>query len=108
MGDFKKWRDPSNGEMILKWGINTPLRTMKLFLIIGFLLALYMSLKRDDSAQQENLLYSPSQRLGETRQEYFSERRKRAVKINSDCYFLVFICAVLILLKYISIYLVLI
>ena len=61
MGDFKKWvGDPSNGGMILKWGVDTLLRTMKLFWIIVFLLALYMSLKRDDSTRQENLLYSPS------------------------------------------------
>ena len=43
--------------------------------------------------------------------KYFCEFRKREVKINSDCYFLVFIlciCIVLILLKYINIYLVLI
>ena len=37
---------PSNGGMILKCGVDTPLRTVKL--------------KREDSAQQENLLYSPS------------------------------------------------
>ena len=60
MGDFKKWGDPSNGGMILKWEADTLLRTMKLFWIIAFLLALYMSLKRDDSTRQENLLYSPS------------------------------------------------
>ena len=60
MGDFKKVGDPSNGGMILKWGVDTLLRTMKLFWIIVFLLALYMSLKRDDSTRQENLLYSPS------------------------------------------------
>ena len=32
MADFKKWGDPSNGEMILKWGgrmRDTPLRTME-------------------------------------------------------------------------------
>ena len=51
MGDFKKLGDPSNGGMILKWGVDTLLRTMKLFWIIVFLLALYMSLKRDDSAR---------------------------------------------------------
>ena len=28
MGDFKKWGDPSNEGMILKWGFDTPLRTM--------------------------------------------------------------------------------
>ena len=33
--------DPSNGGMILKWGVNTPLRTMNLFWIIAFLIALY-------------------------------------------------------------------
>ena len=60
MGDFKKWGDPSNGGLILKWEADTLLRTMKLFWIIAFLLALYMSLKRDDSTRQENLLYSPS------------------------------------------------
>ena len=38
--------DPSNGWMILKWVVDTPLQTMKLFWIIVFLLALYMSLKR--------------------------------------------------------------
>ena len=56
MGDFEKWgggggegrggEDPSNGGMILKWVVDTPLQTMKLFWIIVFLLALYMSLKR--------------------------------------------------------------
>ena len=60
MGDFKKWGDPSNGGLILKWEADTLLRTVKLFWIIAFLLALYMSLKRDDSTRQENLLYSPS------------------------------------------------
>ena len=30
-GDFQKWGDPSNGGMILKWGIDTTLRTMKTF-----------------------------------------------------------------------------
>ena len=29
MGDFKKWVDPSNGGMILKWGVNTPVRAME-------------------------------------------------------------------------------
>ena len=29
MGGFKKWGDPSNGAMILKWGIDTPLWTMR-------------------------------------------------------------------------------
>ena len=51
----------------------------------------------------QNSLYSLSQRLAEKRQKYFSEYRKREAKINSDCYFLVFIlciCIVLILLKY--------
>ena len=42
-GGFLKMRggDPSNGGMILKWGVNTPLRTMNLFWIIAFLIALY-------------------------------------------------------------------
>ena len=30
-GDFQKWGDPSNGGMILKWGVDTTLRTMKTF-----------------------------------------------------------------------------
>ena len=29
MGDFKKWGDPSNEGVILKWGVGTPLRTMR-------------------------------------------------------------------------------
>ena len=67
--DVGEWRifknggwvaNPSNGGMILKWEVDTPLRTMKLFWIIVFLLDLYMSLKRGDSVQQENRLYLTS------------------------------------------------
>ena len=29
MGDFKKWEDPSNGGVILKWGVGTALWTMR-------------------------------------------------------------------------------
>ena len=59
-GILRNGGDPGNGGMILKRGVDTPLRTMKLFWIIVFLLTLYMFFKRDDSARQENLLYSPS------------------------------------------------
>ena len=27
MGNFEKWGDHSNGGMILKWGVDTPLQT---------------------------------------------------------------------------------
>ena len=72
-----------------------------------------MSLKRYDSVRQGNP--NPSVfteiKIGKKWKKYFSECRKRGAKVNSDCYFLVFIlcmCIVLILLKYINIYLVLI
>ena len=33
MEDFKKWVDPSNGGMILKWWIDTTLRAMERLLL---------------------------------------------------------------------------
>ena len=64
-----------------------------------------MSLKRDDFVRQENSKPSVFAKLEIARKKtkIFSEYRKREAKINSDCYFLVFIlciCIVLILLKY--------
>ena len=64
-----------------------------------------MSLERDDSARQENSKPSvfPKLEIARKKTKIFSEYRKREAKINSDCYFLVFIlciCIVLILLKY--------
>ena len=53
--------------------------------------------------RQENSKPSVFAKLAEKMQKYFSDYRKREAKINSDCYFLVFIlcvCIVLILLKY--------
>ena len=47
--------------------------------------------------------------MAEKIQKYFSEYGKREAKINSDCYYLVFIlciCIVLILLKYLVLILV--
>ena len=72
-----------------------------------------MFLKRDDSVREENPKPSVFAKLeiGRKKAKYFSEYRKRGAKINSDCYFLVFILyiyIVLILLKHINIYLVLI
>ena len=49
--------------------------------------------------------------IGRKKTKFLCEFRKTEAKINSDCYFLVFIlciCIVLILLKYVNIYLVLI
>ena len=66
-----------------------------------------MSLKRDDFVRQENSKPSVFAKLEIARKKtkIFSEYRKREAKINSDCYFLVFIlciCIVLILLKYLA------
>ena len=62
-----------------------------------------MSLKKDDSVLQENSKPSVFAKLEIARKKKtFSEYRKREAKINSGCYFLVFIlciCIVLILLK---------
>ena len=70
-----------------------------------------MSLKRDNYVRQENSKPSVFAKLviGRKIQKYFSEYRKIEAKINSDCYFLVFmlcICIVLILLKYLVLVLV--
>ena len=50
-----------------------------------------MSLKRDDSVQQENSKPSvfPKLEIARKKTKMFSEYRKREAKINSDCYFLV-------------------
>ena len=66
-----------------------------------------MSLKRDDFVRQENSKPSVFAKLEIARKKakIYSEYRKREAKINSDCYFLVFIlciCIVLILLKYLA------
>ena len=82
----------------------------KLFCIIVFLLTLFMSLERRFCATGKASVLAKLE-IGRKKTKYFSECRKKEVKINSDCYFLVFIlctCIVLILLKYINIYLVLI
>ena len=62
-----------------------------------------MSLKRRFCAVGKPSVFAKLE-IGRKKNIYFSECRKREVKINSDCYFLVFIlciCIVLILLKYI-------
>ena len=65
----------------------------------------YVFIKRDDSAQEENSKPSVFGKfeIARKKTKIFSEYRKREAKINFDCYFLVFIlciCMVLILLKY--------
>ena len=52
-----------------------------------------MSLKRDDYVQQENSKPSvfPKLEIARKKTKMFSEYRKIEAKINSDCYFLVFI-----------------
>ena len=110
-GILRNRGDPSNGRMILKWGFDTPLRIMKLFWINVFSLSpVYVFKKRQFCVAGKPSAF-PKLEIGKKRQKYFSECRKKEVKINSVCYFLVFIlyiCIVLILLKYINIYLVLI
>ena len=64
-----------------------------------------MSLKRDGFVQQENSKPSVFAKfeIARKKTKIFSAYRKREAKINSDCYFLVFILCiytVLILLKY--------
>ena len=69
-----------------------------------------MSLKRDNFVRQENSKPSVFAKLVIGRiNAKNSGYRKREAKINSDCYFLVFIlciCIVLILLKYLILILV--
>ena len=69
-----------------------------------------MSLKRYDSVRQGNPKpFVFTEIKISKKKKKFSECRKRGAKGNSDCYFLAFmlcICIVLILLKYINIYLV--
>ena len=62
--------------------------------------------------QHENPLYSVRQKLEEKIKKYFSEWGRREAKINSDCYFSVFLLytyiVFTILSKYTNIYWVLI
>ena len=74
-------------------------------MVIGFLFTPYMSLKRDDFVRQENSKPSVFAKfeIARKKTKIFSAYGKREAKVNSDCYFLVFIlciCKVLILLKY--------